>query len=80
MEEHVVIPAKVDFAAREAFYRLIGQVPESVAAWQGRQATLNLALGPPFRAILAVHRSHAHGRFRLLPTQGRRYEGRNGGR
>ena len=40
MEEHVVIPAKVDFAAREAFYRLIGQVPESVAAWQGRQATL----------------------------------------
>ena len=40
MENAVVIPAKVDPAAREMFYHLIGQVPESEAAWAERQAML----------------------------------------
>lgn len=40
MENDVVIAVKADPAAREMFYRLIGQVPESEAAWTERQATL----------------------------------------
>ena len=40
MSENVAIPAEVDPAAREEFYHLIGQVPESEAAWEQRQATL----------------------------------------
>ncbi len=40
MEKHVVIPANVDPAAREEFYHLVGQVPESAAAWEERQTTL----------------------------------------
>jgi hypothetical protein len=40
MEKPIVIPAIVDPAIREKFYYLIDQVPESVAAWAERQATL----------------------------------------
>lgn len=40
MDKVVGIPAPVDPAARETFYHLIGQVPESEAAWTERQATL----------------------------------------
>jgi hypothetical protein len=40
MEKLDVIPTKVDPAVREMFYHLIGQVPESEAAWDERQATL----------------------------------------
>jgi hypothetical protein len=40
MEKLVVNPTKVDPTVREAFYDLIGQVPQSEAAWAERQATL----------------------------------------
>ncbi len=40
MSEHVTIPAEVDSATREEFYHLVGQVPESEAAWEERQVTL----------------------------------------
>lgn len=34
------MPTTVDSAAREQFYDLVGQVPESEAGWAERQATL----------------------------------------
>jgi hypothetical protein len=40
MSKHAAIPTEFDPVAREEFYHLIGQVPESEAAWQERQATL----------------------------------------
>jgi hypothetical protein len=40
MNQHIAIPAEVDSDAREVFYHLISQVPESEAAWEERQATL----------------------------------------
>ncbi len=40
MENPVIFPAEVDHTAREMFYHLIGQAPESETAWAERQATL----------------------------------------
>ena len=40
MEDSIVIPTQIDLAVREWYYHLIGQVPESEAAWQERQVTL----------------------------------------
>jgi hypothetical protein len=40
MENRVVSPPQIDPAARERFYHLISQAPESEAAWADRQATL----------------------------------------
>jgi hypothetical protein len=40
MTNPVISPAAVDPAIREEFYHVIGQVPESEAAWTERQATL----------------------------------------
>src|SRR5437016_2108528 len=42
MEKHVVITPQVDPVAHELFYRLIGQLPETEAAWADRQTTLRV--------------------------------------
>jgi len=48
--KQVVGSAKVQSAARERFYDLIGQVPETEAAWAERQATLrNFRSDPHFQ-------------------------------
>jgi len=40
MEKQLVTPPRVDSAAREQFYQLVGKGCESDAAWAERQATL----------------------------------------